>query len=129
MANEKRSAMVRAAAILTLMTTAGCQFYARSPEDYKNATRGVLETRSAQVQSCYDSVLKKEPAASGNVVVHFTVKEKTGDIVDVEALPSSTAPPEVGQCVVNALQGLTLDPPDQRKGDATFIWEFTPKRS
>jgi hypothetical protein len=39
-------------------------------------------------------------------------------------MPESTAAPELGQCIVSALEGLQLDPPDEREGDATFVWEF-----
>lgn len=102
-----------------------CQFHARGPDDYREATRAVLETRSEQIQSCYDGVLKSNSDAAGNVVVHFTVKEETGAIVGAEVLAESTAAPEVGECIVQALDGLALDPPDEREGDATFAWEFT----
>ncbi len=102
----------------------GCEFHARSPEDYQAATRAVLETRSAQIKSCYDSILKSNKSAAGTVVVKFTVMEETGAITDAQVADGTTAPPEVGQCIVTALDGLALDPPDERKGDATFVWEF-----
>lgn len=111
-----------------LVATAGlssaCQFHARGPEDYQQATRALLETRSAQIKSCYDNVLKQDKAASGTVVVHFTVQAETGAITGAEVTPESTAPTPLGQCIVNAMDGLALDPPDARDGDATFMWEF-----
>lgn len=110
--------------LLAAAFAAGCQFHARGPEDYRDATRAVIETRSTQIKSCYDEVLKQDKAASGTVVVHFTVMEETGAITGAEVTPESTAPPALGQCVVNALDGLALDPPDARQGDATFSWEF-----
>jgi len=111
---------------LVLMAGAlsACQFIARNPDDYRDATRAVLETRSAQIKTCYDDVLKQDKAAAGTVVVHFTVMEETGAITGPEITPESTAPAPLGQCIVNALDGLTLDPPDARQGDATFTWEF-----
>lgn len=111
---------------LFLASTA-CQFHARSPEDYASVTRALLETRSEQIQSCYDGVLKSNKDAAGTVVVHFTVKEETGAVTGAEVMPESTAAPELGQCIVSALEGLQLDPPDERQGDATFVWEFAKK--
>lgn len=107
-----------------LAFSSACEFHARGPDDYRNATRAVIETRSAQIQSCYDEVLKTDANAAGSVVVHFTVKEETGAIVGAEVKPESTAAPAIGQCIVQALDGLKLDPPDEREGDATFVWEF-----
>jgi len=107
-----------------LALSAACEFHARSPDDYREATRAVLETRSDQIKTCYDGVLKSDSNASGTVVVHFTVKEETGAITGAEVMPESTASPEVGACITSAIEGLTLDPPDERQGDATFVWEF-----
>jgi hypothetical protein len=92
-----------------------CGFHARGPADYASATRAVLETRS---------VLKQDKAAAGTVVVHFTVMPETGAITGAEVTPESSAPAPLGQCIVTALEGLTLDPPDAREGDATFSWDF-----
>ena len=101
-----------------------CSFHARSPEDYQSATRALLETRSGQIKTCYDEVLKQDKDASGTVVVHFTVMPETGDITGAEVTPESTAPAPLGQCIVQAMDGLSLDPPDAREGDATFSWDF-----
>jgi hypothetical protein len=109
---------------LLLIGTSACEFHARTPDDYQTATRSVLDTRSAQIKSCYDEVLKQDKTASGTVVVHFTVMEETGAITGAEVTPESTAPAPLGQCIVQALDGLALDPPDERQGDATFVWEF-----
>lgn len=105
---------------------AACSFYARSPEQYRNDTTTVLSAKSAELNSCYDGVLKTTPGASGKVTVHFTVQNKTGKITDVAADASNTtAPQPLIDCVVNAINGLTLTPPDQRIGDATFEYEFS----
>jgi hypothetical protein len=113
------------AALLGLLSVAaGCEFHARSPEDYRNVTRALIETRTSQIQSCYDAALKTDKGANGTVTVHFFVQEDTGALNNIEALPSSTAPEALQQCVVTALEGLVLQPPDARKGDATFSFEF-----
>lgn len=110
--------------LLAIASTTACQFYARGPEDYRKDTRALLETKSDQLNGCFDDVLKKDPKAAGTVVVHFTVKNETGKITDPKVLPESTAPAPLGECVVKALDGLALDPSDKRDGDATFTWEF-----
>jgi hypothetical protein len=106
-------------------TSAGCTFYARSTEDYQKDTRVVLEQKNGDIQGCYDTALAANPAQSGKVVVTFTVEKKTGNIMNVAADPNqSTAPDNLQNCVVKALEGLKLDPPDQREGQATFEWVF-----
>jgi hypothetical protein len=103
----------------------GCSFHARDAESYRKATRELLETRSSNIKSCYDVELQKDPKAQGMVVVKFTVKKETGVITDAKVDEvASTAPGTLGQCVVRAIDGLALDPPDERDGDATFRWEF-----
>jgi hypothetical protein len=107
-------------------TLGGCSasFYARSAEDYKSATRALLESKQSSFSSCYDGVLKGTPDAAGTVTVSFVVEEKTGKIITPAALPESTAPAPLQECVVRGLDGLALDPPDQRKGVATMTFEF-----
>lgn len=119
--------MNRTAIMLTLFacSLSGCSFHARDSESYRKATRELLETKRPQVKSCYDGTLQKDPKAQGTVVVNFKVEPKTGKILNpkVDEVASS-APSELGQCVVQAIDGLALDPPDEREGDATFRWEF-----
>jgi hypothetical protein len=109
-----------------VFTLAGCSvsYYARSPEDYKSATRALLESKQSSFTSCYEGVLKGTPDAAGTVAVQFVVEEKTGKILTPAALPASTAPAPLQECVVQGLDGLTLDPPDQRKGMATMTFDF-----
>lgn len=107
-----------------LALVCGCSFHARSPEDYKKVTRALLETRADQMQDCYESVLKDTPDASGTVVVSFTVEPSSGEVTNAKVTKDSTAPEPLAECVVRALDGLVLDPPDERQGDATFSWTF-----
>jgi hypothetical protein len=108
------------------LVLSGCSgsFYARGPEDYKQATRALLEARQDQFKACYEGVIKDDPNAAGTVAVHFIVEEKTGKITTPTALPESSAPEPLRACVVQSIDGLALDPPDQRKGDATMVFEF-----
>jgi hypothetical protein len=103
----------------------GCSFHARSPEDYRKVTRELLETRNADIQACYDAALKDNPKASGTVIVNFKVEAETGKVT-AGAMDevASSAPATLGECIVKALDGLVLDPPDARTGQATFQWSF-----
>jgi len=118
------STFTRILVLVAFASLCGCQFYARSADDYRKATRDLLETKNADIKSCYDAQLKTNPTQTGKVVVHFTVEKETGKIKGPAVDGSSTAPAELGACVVRAIDGLTLDPPDKRDGDATFSWEF-----
>ena len=105
--------------------TSGCEFHARSADDYRKDTRALLEGRNGDIKGCYDAELKKDPKVGGKVVVKFTVKKETGEIEGVKVVEKkSDAPASLSQCVVNALTGLKLDPPDERDGNAQFQWEF-----
>jgi hypothetical protein len=111
---------------ISLLTLAGCSgsFYARSPDDYRLATRALLESKESSFKQCYEGVLSSTPDAAGTVAVSFVVEEKTGKILTPASLPESTAPEPLRECVVKGLDGLALDPPDQRKGMATMTFDF-----
>ena len=106
----------------------GCSFHARDAADYQKVTRELVESKGADIKGCYDSALKQDPKVAGTVVVKFTVQKETGKIANAKVdETASSAPANLGQCIVNALEGLALDPPDARDGDATFQWEFQVK--
>ena len=118
---------IRFSLLALFAATAGCSFAARSPEMYRDDTAAVLETRKAQIKTCYDEVLKTTKDAQGRVTVKFLVEHKTGQIKNIAPDPAGTTAPEpLTQCVVNSLQGLVLAPGDERDGDATFVYEFAP---
>ena len=126
----------------------GCQFIARSPEQYAADTTALLEKYNGEMKACYDKVLKDDPSAEGTVYVHFRVDKETGDLgMQSVRAKKSTAPRAVQQCVHYVLGGvradqlenlgtddvevrgstgadLKLEPPDQRDGLATFIYEM-----
>ena len=111
---------------LTALSLTACSgsFYARSPDDYRTATRALLESKESNFKQCYQNVLASTPDASGTVAVSFVLEEKTGKITTPATLPESTAPEPLRECVVKSLDGLVLDPPDQRKGVATVTFDF-----
>jgi hypothetical protein len=115
------------AVLLCSALVCSCSFNARDADTYRNVTRQLLETKHADIKGCYDLELAKDANVAGTVVVKFTVQMKSGKIAEPKLDASSTAPASLGQCVVKAIDGLTLDPPDARDGNATFRWQFQRK--
>ena len=115
---------VTSSLLLALVASTACSFIARGPDEYRQVTRELVSTKNKDIRDCYDAALKTQEGASGKVVVNFTVEKKTGTIVNPSLDSSTTAPPELGKCVVDAIDGLLLDPADQRDGVATFTWVF-----
>jgi hypothetical protein len=114
-----------ALAIAALSATAGCSFMMRNPEQYRDDTTKLLANRSADLDTCYDTVIATSPTAAGKVTVTFSVEEKTGKISDAKADPArTTAPQPLIDCVTTAINGLALAPADQHKGIATFEYNF-----
>lgn len=111
-------------AIIPLLLSAGCSFHARDADSYRTDTRELVDTRSPDIKDCYDVALQTNETVSGTVVVNFTVEKKTGKIMNPVVDPQTTAPPELAKCVVDSIDGLQLDPPDQREGQASFTWRF-----
>lgn len=104
----------------------GCQFYARSPEEYSAETSKLLGTKSEELKSCYDEVLEKDGEAKGTVAVNFTVEAKSGSLKDIVIDKEKTTAPEALQtCLTNVMQGLKLSPPDQREGKASWSYDFS----
>lgn len=104
----------------------GCSFAVRSPEMYRDDTQKLLAGKSEEIKTCYDGVVKTTPGAGGKVTVKFTVEEKTGKIGEITVDKANTnAPDAVAACLTNAMAGLTLNPGDQKKGEATFTYDFT----
>jgi hypothetical protein len=111
----------------SLAAAAACSGTARGLEAYRADTSKLLETRSAQLKSCYDDALRADDKLAGSVTVEFVVEKHTGAIARPTVDPArSSAPPVLGQCVVKAVDGLVLAPPDRNEGRATFTYEFKP---
>jgi hypothetical protein len=114
-----------ATTLLAALST-GCSFAARSPEMYRDDTAKLLEAQTPEIKACYDKTLTAWKDASGTVRVTFTVKKKTGEITDAQVDKTATnAPDELSSCVVQSINGLKLEPPDQSDGQATFTWNFS----
>lgn len=123
--NTLRNLAPLASLALVVLGT-GCSFAVRSPDMYRDDTNKVLATKNEEVKACYDTYVKAHPGAAGKVTVKFGVEEKTGKFVDVAVdKANTTAPDPVPECVTKALAGLTLTPGDQKKGDATYTYDFS----
>lgn len=114
-------------ALVLLATLAACSGTARGLESYRADTQKLLSTRDPQLKSCYDDALKSDPKLAGTVTVQFVVAKQTGEVSGPTIVPAkSTAPKALGQCVLNAVMGLKLQPPDKNEGRASFVYEFKP---
>ncbi len=103
----------------------GCTCLARDAETYRAETRTLLETRNAAIKDCYDQALAADANLDGQVTVKFKVEKKTGKVLNPEVDAARTKAPEaLSSCIVKAIDGLVLDPVDQRDGLATFSWSF-----
>ena len=115
---------IKLAIVAPMLLSAGCSFYARDADTYRQVTRELVDTRSPDVKDCYDVALQTNETVSGTVVVNFVVEKKTGKIMNPVVDPATTAPAELAKCVVDSIDGLQLDPADAREGQATFTWKF-----
>jgi len=121
---------IKLGVVALLLGSTGCSFYARSPEDYRDETQKLLDTKSADIKACYDGALKGNKELQGRVTIMFTVEAETGKIKDVKVDPAgTTAPMDVSTCVTHAVDGLALAPPDKRDGMATWVYEFSAQAS
>lgn len=107
---------------------AGCA--ARSPELYREDIRRLLDGKRSVLQACYEAELQNHQTAGGKVTVRFQVERQTGRLLnpqvdDLLSTPNRT----LRGCVLESLQGLVLQPADDRHGDATYTWEFQLPRS
>lgn len=122
-----RTTFIYPALFALAAATVGCEFHARSAEDYRDVTQALLDTKAQDIKACYDGALKGQKDLQGRVTVQFVVEAETGKIKDVKVDPAGTTAPEVlSACVTNSIGGLALTPPDKRDGIATWVYDFTP---
>jgi hypothetical protein len=115
--------MARIVAIVVL----GACATTRSPERYREDTHTLLETRSTKLEECYQKALAADPRVGGRITIHFVVQKGTGNVVNVLIDGAeSTAPEPLVLCVLQAVDGLRLNPPDSHEGRATFVYELEP---
>lgn len=111
--------------VALVLGAVGCSYYARSPEDYRKVTRELIEGNRPAIESCYTEALKAQKDLTGRVAIKFSVQPETGMISNTQVdAAQTTAPDSLAQCVVQAVEGLQLAPPDEREGQATFYFDF-----
>jgi hypothetical protein len=107
--------------VCTAVALATTACIARGPDDYRQVTRSLVDKKKGDIEECFGG-------QKGKVVVNFTVEKKTGKIINaVIDEKASTAPADVGTCIVGKIDGLALadpDMPDMRDGAATFTWVY-----
>jgi hypothetical protein len=112
-------------ALTLLASSLGCSGMARDTSTYESDTSALLDTRADALQACYDKQLGFNPQLAGKLTIRFTVEKKTGKLTQLGWDKNKTTVGEgMATCVVSALEGLKLDPVDQRDGDATFTYMF-----
>jgi hypothetical protein len=122
-----RTTFIKLSLFALVAAASGCEFHARGPEDYRDVTQALLDTKAQDIKACYDGALKGQKDLQGRVTVQFVVEAETGKLKDVKVDPAGTTAPEVlSQCVTSAVSGLALTPPDKRDGIATWVYDFTP---
>ena len=111
---------------LAVLGAAACGT-ARTADAYRRDTQRLLASHTGSLRHCYDDALADDDSASGTVAVRFTVEPDSGAItgaaIDHER---TTAPDALGRCVLRAVHGLALSPPDRNEGHALFVYEFRP---
>lgn len=119
--------MKRSAAFMLMCAAlSACSFYARSSDDYRKAVREVLEKKRPDVETCYKQTYDADQSAQGQVVASFEVEPKTGKLVKPAIVQDgTTANPALQKCVLSSLDGLVLQPADERTGLGKFAWNFS----
>jgi hypothetical protein len=120
-----RSITIGALVLALGVASTACSFIARDTPTYERDTSALLDTRSGELQACYDAELARSPEMAGKLTVSFTVEKKTGEITALAWDKNrSTVTESLATCVITALDGLALADPDQRDGIATFTYTF-----
>lgn len=118
---------MRIEGLALIASIAACAGTARAPDIYRRDTQKLLEARTGQIKTCYEAALKDNASAAGTITLRFVVEKKTGKFASVTVDPAkSSAPEPVTLCLLDAINGLKMDPPDPNEGQATFTYEFKP---
>lgn len=121
---------IRSALSLSLVFASGlavgCGGHTRTPAEWTEDTRALLEGQSEFIKACYTKELKENPKLEGTVTVKFTVENDTGRVRRVKIDDAgTTAGDPVRKCVMENIKDLRLKPPDANDGLGTFTWQFT----
>lgn len=83
----------------------------------------VIRRRQSAIQKCYEREIKKNPSASGKVIIGFTIGT-AGRVTNAKAVTDSVGG-GVGQCVATTIQGFRFPKPagGEVTVNKTFIFE------
>ena len=87
----------------------------------KDAIRGVVRDRIADIRGCYNQGLLIDPALAGTVSVAFTIAEN-GETRAVHAAATTLPSPSVVGCMVTAIDGWTF--PRPVGGEVEVVYPF-----
>jgi hypothetical protein len=111
--------------LVASLALGACSVAARSPDMYRDDTGKALAAKQDAIHSCYDTVLHSTPGVGGHVTVKFEIDTEQGKISHVTVdKANTTAPDAVADCVTRHIEGVTLAPPDARKGEGSWTYEF-----
>jgi hypothetical protein len=114
-------------AAAALASVAACAGPSRTVAAYRTDTASLLDSRGPELKRCYEAALATDTQLAGTVTIQFTVQSESGVIKNPTIDPTrSTATPALGACVIQAIDGLVLSPPDRNEGRATYVYEFRP---
>jgi len=112
------------------LSVMGCSVMVRSPDQYREDTRAAIESNRPAIEACYTGALQNSKELTGRVAITFSVQPETGVITNTQVDPDqTTAPDQLAQCVVQAVEGLAIAPPDEKEGQATFYFDFVAQPS
>jgi hypothetical protein len=91
----------------------------------KDAIRGVVRDRIADIRECYNEGLRTDPALAGAVSVAFTIAED-GETRAVHAASTTLPLPSVVDCMVNAIDDWTFPHPVGGEVDVVYPFVLEP---
>jgi hypothetical protein len=106
----------------TALLATGC-LVARDVSTYDADVVATVQRRANAIAACRER-FPLEWQGSGTVRVEILVERKTGTFGQASVDPGSTAPEPIQHCVVRAVDGLRLEPPDRHIGVAVLEWTF-----
>jgi hypothetical protein len=124
-----------------------CSNASRTPAQYAEDTQKAFAEHQAELQTCYDAVVKTKPDAKGVVTMKFfwsdssegdarfptkelAVRVNVKDKGEVYVDPAeTTAPEELQKCVTDTVAKARLRPAGKGVGYGKWTFTFTPSAS
>lgn len=115
--------------LIAPLASIACGGAIRIGDAYRDDTMKLVQAQAnPKIQQCFQGVVRSTPtpkSLEGTTTVSFVVAKETGIVGNAAIVPGATTTQDpVNQCVLGAINGLKLDPPDNVEGDATFAWQF-----